>query len=205
VEPAGEGRWRTILLATRPMDIGDVKLRARPLSQPVLQPLDLDADPAATFAPTGLSSVTPFFALRLIARPDGGSEQHLDVAVRLSMEGAPGGRAEAVTAELLSDTDRLLRFILLLLADDGDSDRMLAELENLLIERPGGGGTSGGTGGLPLLEPMLRALHRAPQRLEEIDRLLADMRTAGASTERLLPPELEELWATITDVRKSRA
>ena len=65
-------------------------------------------------------------------------------------------------------------------------------------------GASGGAGGLPLLEPMLRALHRAPERLDEIDRLLADMRTAGASTDRLLPPELEELWATITEVRESR-
>jgi hypothetical protein len=207
VEPAGEGRWRTILLATRAVDLRGLKLHARPLSQHTPQPVDLGADPAAAFAPTGLSSVTPFFALRLTARVEGGGEQHLDVAARLPLDGAPGGRAEAVTAELLSDTDRLLRFILLLLADDGDSDRMLAELEDLLTERTVGGsaGASGGTGGLPLLEPMLRALHRAPERLEEIDRLLADMRTAGASTERLLPPELEELWATITDVRESRA
>lgn len=206
VEPTGEARWRTILLATRPVDLGDVKLRARPLSQPTLQPVDLGADPAAAFAPTGLSSVTPFFGLRLTARLKGGSEQHLDVAVRLPMDGAPGGRAEAVTAELLSDTDRLLRFILLLLADDGDSDRMLAELEALLTERTVGGSTSasGGGEGLPLLEPMLRALHRAPERLEEIDRLLGDMRTAGASTNRLLPPELEELWETIIEVRRSR-
>lgn len=207
VEPAGEGRWRTILLATRIVDLSGLKLHARPLSQHTPQAVDLDADPAAAFAPTGLSSVTPFFALRLTARVEDGGEQHLDAAVRLPLDGAPGGRAEAVTAELLSDTDRLLRFILLLLADDGDSDRMLAELEDLLIERTVGGSTGprGGTGGLPLLEPMLRALHRAPERLEEIDRLLADMRKAGASTERLLPPELEELWATITDVRESRS
>ena len=74
---------------------------------------------------------------------------------------------------------------------------MLAELERLLTEQAVGGARAraAGTGGLPLLEPMLRALHRAPERLEEIDRLLADMRTAGASTDRLLPPELEELWA----------
>jgi hypothetical protein len=206
VEPAGEGRWRTMLRVTRIVDLGGLRLQARPLSQHTPQPVDLGADPAAAFAPTGLSSVTPFFALRLTARVEGGGEQHLDAAVRLPLEGAPGGRAEAVTAELLSDTDRLLRFILLLLADEADSDRMLAELEDLLTERTVGGsaGASRGTGGLPLLEPMLRALQRAPERLEEIDRLLADMRTAGASTERLLPPELEELWATITEVRESR-
>ena len=40
--------------------------------------------------------------------------------------------------------------------------------------------------------------------VETIDRLLGDMRTAGASTDRLLPPELEELWETIIEVRESR-
>lgn len=206
VEPAGEDRWRTTLLVTRAVDLAGAKLHARPLSHHALQAVDLAGDPAAAFAPTGLSSVTPFFALRLTARLEGGGEQHLDVAVRLPLEGAPGGRAEAVTAELLSDTDRLLRFILLLLAEDGDSDRTLAELADLLTERTVGGGSGSGMGsaGLPLLEPMLRALHHAPERLDEIDRLLADMRTAGASTERLLPPELEQLWATINDVRRSR-
>jgi hypothetical protein len=207
VEPAGEARWRTFLLATRTVDVRGVVLHARPLSQHTPQSVDLGATPAAAFAPVGLSSVTPFFALRLTARVEGGGEQHLDAAVRLPLEGAPGGRAEAVTAELLSDTERLLRFILLLLADDGDSDRMLAELEDLLTERSVGGSSSSdrGDGGLPLLEPMLRALHRDPDRLDEIDRLLTDMRTAGASTESLLPPELSELWATISEVRESRS
>lgn len=207
IEPAGEGRWRTFLLATRSVDLRGVTLQARPLSQHSLQTVDLGATPAAAFAPVGLSSVTPFFALRLTVRGDGGDQQHLDAAVRLPLEGAPEGRAEAVTAELLSDTERLLRFILLLLADDGDSDRMLAELEDLLTERSvgGGSGNDSGPGGLPLLEPMLRALHRDPDRLDEIDRLLTDMRTAGASTEHLLPPELSELWATISEVRESRS
>jgi hypothetical protein len=183
------------------------RLRARPLSQHTLQSVDLASTPAAAFAPVGLSSVTPFFALRLTARVEGGGEHHLDAAVRLPLEGAPGGRAEAVTAELLSDTERLLRFILLLLADEGDRDRMLAELEGLLTERSVGGSASSdrGSGGFPLLEPMLRALHRDPERLDEIDRLLIDMRTAGASTEHLLPPELSELWTTISEVRESRS
>jgi hypothetical protein len=206
VEPAEGGRSRTFLLANRELDLGGLRLHARPLSAPSTQAVNLAAHPAAAFPPAGLSSVTPFFALRLTGRVDGGAEQHFETAVRLPLDGAPAGRAEAVTAELLSDTDRLLRFILLLLADDGDSDRMLAELEGLLLERTVGGGTGSNTGelGLPLLEPMLRALHRAPEKLDEIDRLLTDMRAAGASTDALLPPELEQLWSTIAQVRDSR-
>ena len=83
---------------------------------------------------------------------------------------------------------------------------MLDELSDLLGERHAGRSSSSGPAmfGLPLLEPMLRALHRAPERLDEIDRLLADIRTAGGSTADLLPPELEELWATVAAVRGSR-
>jgi hypothetical protein len=83
---------------------------------------------------------------------------------------------------------------------------MLDELEALLDERhvgPGGGTSASPQFGLPLLEPMLRALHRDPLRLDEIDRLLHDMREAGASTEDLLPPELEDLWAAINELRRA--
>lgn len=121
----------------------------------------------------------------------------------LPLEGAPDGRVEAVTAELLSDRERLLRFILVLLSEGSDVDRVLDELMDISNERSAGGstGSTGGVLGLPLLEPLLRALHRSPERLDEIDRLLADIRTAGGSTAELLPPELEAVWATIAAVR----
>ncbi|MTD44885.1 hypothetical protein GKE82_11425 [Conexibacter sp. W3-3-2] len=199
-------RWQLALHASGHAGTEGVRIEARPLSDPGFRPVDLAADPAAAFRPTSLASITPFFALRLTGRTDTGVERHLDVTARLQLDGAPDGRAEAVTAEILSDTDRLLRFILLLLADDGDSDRMLGELEALLTEKHAGSsaGNVRGALGLPLLEPMLRALHRSPEKLDEIDRLLADMRTAGASTEALLPKELEEFWETINEVRRAR-
>jgi hypothetical protein len=81
-----------------------------------------------------VASVTSFFALRLAGRSASG-ERQLDITVRLPLDGAPDGRVEAVTAELLSDRERLLRFILVLLSDDIDADRMLEELVDLLAER----------------------------------------------------------------------
>ena len=206
-EPVGDGRWRVSLHGGGDVRLGELRLEARPLSDQTLRLVDLEASPSCTFPPTGLSSVTSFFALRLSGRSPSG-ERRLDVTARLPLEGAPDGRIEAVTADLLSDRDRLLRFILILLSDDIDVDRMLDELEGLVAERHAGTtptpSTISGTLGLPLLEPMLRALHRAPERLDEIDRLLVDIRTAGGSTVDLLPPELEDLWATIAAVRAER-
>jgi hypothetical protein len=96
--------------------------------------------------------VTAFFALRLSGRSASG-ERRLDVTARLPLEGVPEGRIEAVSADLLSDRDRLLRFILILLSDDIDVDRMLDELEGLVAERRAGttpsGSTVSGTLGLP--------------------------------------------------------
>ena len=207
-ETVGDGRWRTTLHRAGDVRIGELRLEARPLSDHTLRPVDLEASPACTFPPTGIASVTSFFALRLSGRSAGG-ERHLDVTARLPLDGAPEGRAEAVTADLLSDRDRLLRFILILLSDDVDVDRMLDELGGLLADRRAGVSSASsaamGPLGLPLLEPMLRALHRAPERLDEIDKLLEDIRTAGGSTTDLLPPELDELWATVTAARTDRA
>ena len=204
-DAVADGQWRTTLHSAAHVELGDLRLEARPLADQILRPVDLRASPACSFRPTGLSSVTPFFALRLTGRTTSG-QRHLDVTVRLPLDGAPDGRIEAVTAELLSDRERLLRFILVLLSEDSDVDRMLDELSDLIGERRAGRSSSSGPAmfGLPLLEPMLRALHRTPERLDEIDRLLADIRTAGGSTADLLPPELEELWATVTAVRGSR-
>ena len=202
-EAAGDARWRLSLHRERDVNLDGLRLEARPLSDQTLRRVDLEATPCVTFPPTGLSSITPFFALRISGRA-GDVERHLDVTARLRLDGAPDGRTEAVTSELLSDRERLLRFILLLLADDAGADRALEELAGLLTESEAGGTRSGNTAvlGLPLLEPLLRALHRSPERIDEIDRLLRDIRTAGGSTTDLVPAELEQLWTTLNAAKE---
>lgn len=132
-EPAGADRWRPMLELARPVALGDFSVQARPLAEPTLRTVDLGASPCCTFAPAGLSSISAFFHLRISS-----ADRHRDVTVRLPLEDAPEGRIAAVTAELLSDRERLLRFILLLLSEDADGDRMLDELEGLLAERTAG-------------------------------------------------------------------
>jgi hypothetical protein len=206
VEAVSDGQWRTVLVRAKELTLDDVRVEGRPLPHSTLRAIELGRSPCAVFPPTALSSISAFFALRLTAVSQG-RERRLDVTVRLPLDDAPAGRAEAVTAELLSDRERLLRFILLLLSEDRDTDRILGELEELSAERQAGGSVSSTNRalGLPLLEPLLRALHRNPKQLDEIDRLLRDIRTAGGSTEALLPEDLEALWMTISELRKERA
>jgi hypothetical protein len=200
-----EDTWRLTLHRVAPVDVGDLTIVARPLSSQLLRRVDLEADPCCGFPPTGLSSVTPFFAFRISGRVDG-TDRRRDVAIRLRLEGAPEGRSEAVTAELLADRDRLLLFVLLLLADDHGSDRALEELAAILVEQRAGR-TPAGDGaslGFPLLEPLLRAMHRDPRRLDEIERLISDVRSVGGSAADLVPADLERLLETVRAAREER-
>ena len=157
--------------------------------------------PAVSFPPVSAPQVTAFCGVRITQLLDG-EELAVEFVTRIPLEGAPAGRAEAVTAELLSDRDRLLRFLMLLLADTpGDSDAILDELA-VTAER-GAGPPQGDAGSplMPLLEPLLRTMHREPERLDEVARLIADIRQHGATG--VLPPELDTLWSTIAAVRRA--
>jgi hypothetical protein len=201
-----DGRWVLALHVTREIDLGGLRLHARPLLQSDMRAVDLGASPAVTFRSSELLRVTAFFVLEL-----SDPEQRvppLDITARLPLDGAPNGRIEAVTADMLSRPELLLRFILVLLSRGGETDRFLGDLNGALAEG-GAGGSALGVGrsdsGLPLLEPMLRTLHRAPERLSEVESLLADLRRVQTTVGSGLPAELDALWQTITAVRSERA
>lgn len=202
-EHAGLG-WRVTLELRRPPELGELTAQLRPLALDQWRSVEINASPVCGFVIPHVASVSAFFALRVAGRQDG-ELQVEEVTVRVPLDGAPDGRLEAVTAELLNDRDRLLRFILVLLADDVDADGMLDELEHILSGRDGDApaparGTLGDSG-IPLLEPLLKTLHRDPDRLDEIDRLLADVERAGGDGGVLIPDDLRQLWATITALR----
>jgi hypothetical protein len=200
--------WRVVIEATAPPALGHSSAQLRPLALQQWRTLDLTTSPTCSFIVPAATSVTPFFALRVTERV--ADETHeLEVTVRLPLEGAPPDRAEAVTAAFLDEPERLLRFILVLLADDGDASHLLEDLVGVLTgeDAPNGtarGGTTGHEGDIPLLEPMLKALHRDPARLDEIGDLLHDIEAVGGDTNILIPPDLRALWTTITELRATR-
>jgi hypothetical protein len=197
-----DGRYRVdIHIELAPSSTPPMRLEIRPLSDLAWRPADVQRAPAVSFPPVSAPQVTAFCGVRITQLLDG-EELAVEFVARIPLEGAPAGRAEAVTAELLSDRDRLLRFLMLLLADTpGDSDAILDELA-VTAER-GAGPPQGDAGSplMPLLEPLLRTMHREPERLDEVARLIADIRQHGATG--VLPPELDSLWSTIAAVRRA--
>lgn len=155
----------------------------------------------ARFPDLSFEALTSFFAFRATARLQGRTAQ-IAFVVNIPLIGAPENRRERMLRALLADRAQVLRFLLLLLADDGTELSALVQA----VRRPGDANDTLSVDssllGLPLLEAMIRTLDRDPGKLDHVARLIADLRTTPEG-QQLLPPEFEAIWAPIRAARES--
>jgi hypothetical protein len=163
-------------------------------------PITLDRHASAQALDTGqavdvrftvtLEGISSFFGVRATARKDE-LETATSFLVNVPLHGSPEDRESRLLAAMLADPARLLRYLLMLLDDRYADD-------------PGGDGGAGaawvgrwarsGSGEVPLLELLLRAVRRDPSRLDHIDQLLHDL---GEQRDEVLPPGFDEVWGPI--------
>lgn len=172
-------------------DLADVEVTIRPSaiadrSREAILSLGRRAD--LSFE-TSLHGLSAFFVIRIQAVVDG-TRRSTSTLVVVPLEGAPPDRKSRLLASLLVDPGRLLAYLMLLLAPDGES-------------AAGGGGELGSwlkrtsTGNLddsPILELLVRAAARHPQRLAELGRLLDEL---GEEADRVLPKRFAEIWGPV--------
>jgi hypothetical protein len=171
-----------------------VRLRCWPITSRAAEradPLAADGRLDATFSLT-LEGLTAFLAMEL--RDD---ESATRFVLRAELLDAPIDRRTRLLRILLGDASRFLRYLLLLLADEAGSFDLPTATD------PSGGDGRGWDRGwateIPLLETMLRALARDPDRLEQVQRLIQELRS-DEEGEKLLPPGLDAIWAPIWSV-----
>lgn len=175
----------------------------RPLRLPERQAVPLDdvlSESGARFDPVSFAAISAFVAFRLQARC-GKARHEVSFVLNLPLRGVPEDREQRLLIALLANREQLLRFLLMLLAEDEhDLRSMMQDLDS------GGSGESEndssheGTG-LPLLEPLLRALEHDPERLDQIARLVEDL-SSHEEGRRLLPEGFVEVWRPILEARK---
>jgi hypothetical protein len=146
----------------------------------------------ARFSALSFQAITSFFAFELIGRA-GGEQQNLCFVLNLPLTGAPEGRREQVLRSLLRDRSRVLRFLWLLLADEGIPPPEAPPLENWKGE---GAEQSTRFVASGLFEVLLRNLDRAPERLDHLNSLLQELRK-GAKGEDLMPDGFEAIWEPV--------
>ena len=146
----------------------------------------------AKFSGLSFQAITSFIAFELTGRASG-EERQVRFVVNVSLIGAPEGRREHVIRSLVRDRSRMMRFLWLLLADEGVAVPEVATT-NMRESAGGEGGSSLLTSGL--FEMLLRNLDRAPERLDHLNSLLKELRQ-GADSEDLLPAGFDAIWEPI--------
>lgn len=174
----------------------DVTLRCWPVTVTSSVGISFDRvdpdKPVATFLGLSFEAITSFFAFELTGRASG-EDRQLRFVVNVVVVGAPEGRREHVLRSLVRDRSRMMRFLWLLLADDGVVVPEVASQSTRETERHVGSTTISTNG---LFEMLLRSLDRAPERLDHLSGLLKELRQ-GADGEDLFPVGFDAIWEPI--------
>ena len=186
--------------ALEPID--GVVVRGRPvmMAGSDARVLPTGAPMGVTFGPHSVATISAFVAFEVVARV-GGVERVEAFVLNLPMQGAPADRRERLLRDLLSDSDTLIRFLLLLLADE--PEQVLSDLRAHPLGEVEDGEGSRCTP-LPLLEHMLVALHRCPAKLDQVQKVVEDLRRS-TSGNTLVMPELDAVWEPIRKAREALA
>jgi hypothetical protein len=179
-----------VTVSCRPIMLSSSSARSLEVGQPI----------AATFGPHAPESISSFVSFEVTGKIRGAQRTEHFVC-NLPLDDAPSDRRERLLRDLLRDSRTLLRFLLMLLSND--PERLFEELRELSGDSVGAEGRSGGDM-LPLLEHMLAALHRDPEKLDQVHRLIEDLRKTPEGKS-ILPPELEVIWEPIRRVRAGMA
>jgi hypothetical protein len=176
---------------------GSVNVRCWPISRGEEYAVAVNAklSPIAIFEHLTLVSLTTFFAFHVEAAAGEVTVSNRFV-LNLPLVNAPSQRKDAVLNSLLSNREAVLNLIMMMLF--GDTPGEAGDLSTgALIP---GGGARGYSSATPLFESMLRALDQSPDRLEDIARLVEDLRRSPQSQD-LFPVGFDKIWPAIAAVR----
>ncbi len=147
---------------------------------------------------TGLTvhALTVFWAFRATAT-SGAARASVEFVLKLPAAGMPEGRNRAILASLIDSSDRFLRYLALLLVEDPDQPgKLIIRPPGPVDPNPGGDVVLEG-----LLEDLVRAYSRSPERIERIRRLVDDLAASGSAS---IPAEFSEVWRAFDEAGESR-
>lgn len=169
-------------------------------------PISVSSDHAVNLWPSDATEFVSFPALApeslvgLVAFDLAVEDLHLRFVLNLPVDGLPEIRDAAILRTVVRNRDGFLRYLLMLLGDLGDVFGMESE------EKSGSQGfwsSKGATSGMPLLEELVKAYSREPERLREIGRVIEQL-TMTISGEEVVPKEFLETWQVFQKAMERR-
>jgi len=148
---------------------------------------------ALNFPKVSILALTSFIAFEVTARVD--DHKHaLRFVLNLPIAGIPQGRSDRLFSAIISDREQFLRYLWLILAAEDTS------LTQWIVDgaRRSWGPALGGV--MPLLEMLMRALSRSPEKIDRIAELVEGLRRTPEGRE-VLPEGFEAFWEAVTQTR----
>lgn len=156
-------------------------------------PLQPDSAALVSFRNLSFEALTSFYAIAVEA-VRGSVKSHCTFVLNVPLLGAPENRRERILRSLLQSRDQVLRFLLLLLADD--SETLSGLVAATRAPQVAAATDNAGLMGIPLFEALVRALDRDPAKLDHIARIVEDLRKTPEG-QQLLPETFDSIWAPI--------
>ena len=156
------------------------------------------------FSRLPFESLTSFFVFELSGVIQTGEvDQRLTrlFLLNVPLVGAPKDRKERMLLSLLRNKQQILRYLLLLLSDEGWEPRK--PIPPVDDPPPGGTANTSDPYDVPLLESLVLSLARHPEKLDQIQRLITDLKKTPEGTA-IIPDGLLEVWEPIWSVREER-
>jgi len=150
------------------------------------------------FEGMSLVALTGFAAFELSTRRDS-HKASVAFVLNLPISGIPSHRNSSILHHIIADRSRFLRYLLFLLADDDAQFGAYGPLSAGLSQDPDS--HAKGVGAIPLLEELIRAYSRKPEKIDRIGRLIDDLKKAGQADD-LLPEGFDAVWQTFVAARR---
>jgi hypothetical protein len=190
--------WHFTLHGIVPVPPG-VRIEAHPLTLSAGRAVSLE-NATLTFSNMPLEALTAFVAFRIEAK-FGEATVRAGFTCRVPVSGMPEDRLARIIRSVIEDRSSLLGYLSRLLDDAHGPIASIPSTKSKL-----GAGNAAGSFAQPvLLESIVRALRRNPERLLGIDRTLQRLRSEQGEGEAVVPADLIELWDTVRELVLVRA
>ena len=143
------------------------------------------------FKAVPLVSITSFIAFELTAHRKKQKES-IGLVLNVPVEGIPTDRDSEILRSLISSRELFMKYLLFLLADDSRSEGIGEIMRHITGNSTPKSPRS--SFDVPLLEELLRAYSRRPERIRIIDKRISDLKSAG-EFEEIIPEGFDEIWS----------
>lgn len=173
-------------------DQDNISIQCRPITVKEIYSRDIKEirDGKIEFANLAIGMLTSFVSFELSAKKEG-RVRKLSFVLNLPLSGMPSDRPEKALQFIISDKQRFIRYLLFILAEGDLSYSTLGDA----IRKTEGREQSASDSWfeeIPLLEELLKAFSRQPEKIERIAKLVQDIKAAGGHD--VMPEGFDQVW-----------